>query len=433
MKLRSTIVIAALLATIAATTAVAEPQPAADQATLQQILDELRQLRADRDAQKQEIDALRAAVDALSRELAAAKQGAAPLPAQPAPPAAAATAPEETPVAEQIATMDPYGSLRVVVGSDTDGNTAMRDNISRVGIKGSARLREGLDVVATAEVGLKLWGREQTTIFGGDPGAPVGQVDNAVFARVGFAGLKGRAGQLTFGKQWAPYSDVAGMTDQAYVFGGDAAGVYAAGTDGGISGTGRADYATQYRYSNEHFSLGLQTQSRSRSENDQSWADTVQGAFTWHAGRGFHVGATYHEVRDGVVDPEPDEANKGDKATVVAISYDRPGHLYVGATYADLENHERDDTGVFFSGRGFEFFTRYYVTERSAIEGVFNDLEPDDSYDGQYRLRYFAATYSYRYAKSSVIYAGYKSEQSRAADGSDLQNDVFGLGFNYSF
>jgi hypothetical protein len=117
----------------------------------------------------------------------------------------------------------------------------------------------------------------------------------------------------------------------------------------------------------------------------------------------------------------------------VAVSYDRPGHLYVGATYADLENHERDNTGVFFSGRGLELFTRYYLTERSAIEGVFNDLEPDDSYDGRYRLRYLAGTFSYRYAKSSVIYAGYKSDQSRAADGSDLRNDVFGLGFNYSF
>jgi len=239
MQLRSAIIVAALLSTLSGTVAFADPQPAADQATLQQILEELRQLRDDRDAQKKEIDALRATVDALGRELAAAKQGAAPVPAQPAPPAVAATAPEEKPVAERLATMEPYGSLRVVVGSDTDGNTAMRDNISRIGIKGSAKVRDGLDVVATAELGLNLWGREQETIFGGDPGAPVGQVDNALFARQGFVGVKGRAGQITWGKQWAPYSDVAGKTDQAYVSRGDPRGFQSRSVGPGRPRTGR--------------------------------------------------------------------------------------------------------------------------------------------------------------------------------------------------
>jgi len=432
MQLRSAIIVAALFGILSGTVSLAEPQPAPDQATLQQILEELRQLRADRDAQKKEIDALRETVDALSRELAAAKQDAAAASAEQVPQTQAAPAPAEKPPAEQIASVVPYGSLRVVVGSDTEGNTAMRDNISRIGIKGSAKVREGLDIVATAELGLNLWGRERETIFGGDPGAPVGQVDNAVFARLGFLGAKGRAGQLTWGKQWAPYSDVAGMTDQAYVFGGDAGGIYAAGTDGGISGTGRADYAMQYRFSNDVFSLGLQTQSRNKTENDQSWADTWQGALIWHAGGGFSIGAAYHEVRDGVADPLPDQAKEGDKATAVAMSFERT-RLYVGATWTDLENHERDNDGVFFSGRGLEIFSRYYLTERVAVEGVYNDLDPDSSYDGQYRLRYFAGTFSYKYAKSSVIYAGYKLEDSHAADGSELRNDTFGLGFNYSF
>jgi predicted porin/uncharacterized coiled-coil protein SlyX len=430
------LIAAVLSATIAVPAIAVDPQQAPDEATLQQILKELRELRDDRDAQKKEIEALRSQVEALTRELAAVRSEPAPAaaeqtPPEPPAPEMATAAPEPKPSEEQIATIDPYGSLRVVAGSDTEGNTAMRDNISRVGIKGSATLREGIDVVATAEVGINLWGRERTTIFGGDPGAPVGQVDNAVFARVGLLGVKGRAGQLTFGKQWSPYSDVAGMTDQAYVYGGDAGGVYAAGTDGGISGTGRADYATQYRFSNEHVSLGLQTQSRSKTDNDRSWADTYQAAFTWHAGGGFHVGAAYHEVRDGVVDPEPDESREGDRATVVAVSYDRP-RLYLGATYMDMTNHERDDAGVFFSGRGLEIFARYHLTDRTAIEGVFNDLDPDESYAGGYRLRYLATTMSYRYAKGSVIYAGYKIEATRNADDSE-RDDVFGIGFNYTF
>lgn len=438
MQFRSLVIVivAALVAATAIPAAAAEPQVGPDPATLERILEELRQLRADRDAQSKEIERLRSTVEALGRELEAVKQPATVEPGSPAAavtptPGAVAAAPEEKAPEEQIATMDPYGSLRIVVGSDFDGNIAMRDNISRVGIKGSAKIADGIDVVATAELGLNLWGRERQTIFGGDPGAPVGQVDNAVFARVGLAGIKGRAGQLTWGKQWAPYSDVAGMTDMAYVFGGDAGGIYAAGTDGGISGTGRADYATQYRYSNDRFSLGLQTQFRSKTSNDQSWADTYQGALIWNAGGGFRVGFAYSEVRDGVPDPEPPQAKEGDKARAVSMSWERP-RLYVGMTLSNLDNHERDDTGAWFSGEGFELFARYYLTDRSAIETVINDLDPDDSYGGKYRVRYGTAVFSYRYAKSSVVYAGYKVEESRDADG-DERADVIGLGINYSF
>lgn len=405
-------------------------------ATQEQILEEMRKLREDRDSQRKEIDELRATVEELTRQLAAMKSGnasasspeAAPLPAPP--PLVA----DETiaPGPERRATVDPYGSLRIAFGSDSDGKTGMRDNVSRIGIRGAAEIREGVEVLATAELGMNIWGREREIIFGGDPGAPAGQVDNVLFARVGFLGFKGRAGQLTWGKQWSPYSEVAGMTDQAYLFGADAAGIYAAGTDGGTSGTGRADWATQYRWANETLSLGLQAQTRSKSENDRPWADTIQGALTWRVTDGFKVGVAWHEVRDGVPDPAPDQAKEGDQATVVAMAFERP-RLYVGMTYADLENHERDDTGTFFSGRGIEVFSRYRLTDRWAVEGVFNDLEPDDSYDGQYRLRYFAGTFSYVYAKNSTIYAGYKADLTRAADGSDVRNDVFGMGINYSF
>ena len=71
--------------------------------------------------------------------------------------------------------------------------------------------------------------------------------------------------------------------------------------------------------------------------------------------------------------------------------------------------------------------------DRVAVEGVFNDLDPDETYDGEYRLRYFAGILSYRYAKNSALYAGYRLDSSRATDGSELRNDLFGLGFNYSF
>jgi predicted porin len=70
------------------------------------------------------------------------------------------------------------------------------------------------------------------------------QATQPVFgARLGFLGVDfGSFGRLSFGKQNSTHYDVTDYTtDRFNVFGGQSTATYVAGTDGGQSGTGRAD------------------------------------------------------------------------------------------------------------------------------------------------------------------------------------------------
>lgn len=82
-------------------------------------------------------------------------------------------------------------------------------------------------------------------LIGGDPGTQEDSDNVALPLRLAFVGFEGPQGRVSFGKQWSTYYDVAVFTDQAPFFGGSASGTYNAGTDGGVSGTGRANQALQ--------------------------------------------------------------------------------------------------------------------------------------------------------------------------------------------
>jgi len=83
-------------------------------------------------------------------------------------------------------------------------------------------------------------------------------------------------GELTFGKQWSVYYDVAGWTDAFNVYGGTALSVYPAGTDGGAVGSGRADNAVIWRNARGRFSYGLQTQLKTSSDGDDFKASAAR-------------------------------------------------------------------------------------------------------------------------------------------------------------
>jgi len=80
-------------------------------------------------------------------------------------------------------------------------------------------------------------------------------------------------GTFSWGKQWSPYYDVAGLTDMFFTLGGEASGAYGPG-DGGIPGTGRSEKALQYRHRFGPVHVGAQVQNRARTDENVSYADT---------------------------------------------------------------------------------------------------------------------------------------------------------------
>ena len=333
----------------------------------------------------------------------------------------------------QARPIDSYGSLRVLTATDTDGHSEVRNNSSRLGIRGEKELFGSLTAFGRYEFGMNLVANDRTILLtGGDPGTPIGQGSQAVFTRLGFVGIGTPIGNISWGKQWSPYYDVAEFSDQLVVFSGLASGAFGAGTDGGLAGTGRSERAVIYREAWGPVALGLQIQNRSLTLNDRAWADAFGGSLILGRQYGFAIGAAYNEVRDGVLLPTPNETQLGDKATIFGARY-RGARFYAGAIYSLLKQHEVDDLGLRFDGNGFELALRQNLTDRIWIEGAYNDLNPDSDHPGDFRLQFGAVNVVYGFGEASRLFGGFKFENSDRTDGTDFQTSTFAGGLNYTF
>jgi outer membrane protein N len=363
-----------------------------------------------------------------------------------APPAQAATAPapptapdELDLIADDGFKLVPYGSLRVVAGINSDGQTGIDNNGSRVGLNFLADITETIEAVGRAEFGLNLVDNDQELDFSpGDPNFAVGEGAETISTRLGYVGARGELGEFTWGKRWSVYYDYcAEWTDRFLAVGGDASGTYNAGTDGGISGTGRAEAAFQYRSPDlGPFSAGVQWQNRSRTDEDEDFADTWGAALDVELGAGLKLGVAFNDVRDGVDDPELNEPKEGDQSFIVGAQWTM-GDWYVAANYNRSDEHETDDEGTFFDAQGAELYASLALDARHTVYAGFNWLEPDDSdYGGDFERRYVAAGVSRAFGlerSRSVVFLECALEDSTAADGSDGRDSVFGGGMRLNF
>jgi len=342
---------------------------------------------------------------------------------------------QEAPAADlpRALNIDAYGSLRVLAATDTDGHAEIRNNSSRLGLRGEKELFRSIMAFARYEMGLNMVTNDRAILLtAGDPGTSIGQGSQAITSRLGYVGLGTPVGSFSWGKQWSPYYDVAQFSDQLQVFTGLATGAFGAGTDGGIAGTGRAEQALVYRHGWGPFSGGLQAQNRSLTTNDRQWGDTFGGAVVVSGETGFGVGAAYNQVRDGVASPTINEPQQGDKATIFGVRFQQE-RFYAGSTFSILKQHEVDDLGRRYDGNGFELALRYYLLEHVWLEGVYNDLRPNDDHPGDFRIRFGASNVVYNFSTASRVFAGFKFEGSKRSDGTDLQTSTFAAGLNYTF
>jgi predicted porin len=328
--------------------------------------------------------------------------------------------------------IDAYGSLRLASVVNTDGVSDIRNNSSRVGLRGEKHLGGSLTAFARLELGVNLVNNDRSIIETGEPGAPIGQGSQAFFSRLGYIGLASPYGNVSWGKQWSPFYDVAAFTDQGQLFSGLASGAFGAGTDGGLAGTGRAERAVQYRESFGIVSVGLQVQNRSTSPNDRNWLDTWGGSVVVGRREGFGAGAAYNEVRDGVANPNPNQAQLGDKAGVFGARY-RKGGWYGGVIVSILKQHEVDDLGRRYDGTGFEAAVVRDFTDRTWVEFVFNNLQPESDHPGDFRLRFLATNVVYQFGGASRAFVGVKFDGGKSSDGSSRPAAVFAGGLRYNF
>ncbi|MGF1787571.1 porin [Photobacterium swingsii] len=187
------------------------------------------------------------------------------------------------------------------------------------------------------------------------------------------------AGTITVGKQWSVYYDVTGWTDVFWVYGGSASGTYdgrdeggAAGGDGGVSGTGRADEALTYRNQFGPVKVGVQYQFENGS-NDGSREYGLQGSVIYDIEQvGVSLGATYGQTKY--------KAEEDDKVWSLAALYDN-NNIYAAAQYGQYENH------INFSGtgdavdkaKGYELIGAYTIQDMYQVYGGYNSVTDDNS------------------------------------------------------
>jgi len=340
-----------------------------------------------------------------------------------------------------------YGSVRFRYSDSQEDS--WDDGGSRVGLNGELQFLPRFWLFGRAEVGFNVFDTVSQLRGGSDR---LGDEDAKAAARLAYVGVQTPSTTITFGKNWSSYYQVSGITDRFEAFGGEASGAFNALTDGGASGTGRADRVLQGRFSIDSlpemdiiperwhlkpFKLNVQMQ-------DGEDIPHIEGANYSHS---IGVSALLESKSERVlgiaynqafVEEEDASALKtqgvdGDAKALVLGTRRFGDRYYLGTTLARLENHETTDEGVYFDGWGWEVFGSYNFSNRWWVVGGWNVLEPDNDQPqaGAYRIRYGVAGLRYTFdGFRQMIYTELRFDDSRNADASQLGN-IYTLGVRW--
>lgn len=291
-------------------------------------------------------------------------------------------------------TVTPYASLRGHLAV-YDKEIALQENVSRIGAKIEVK-KGNIKFLAATELHLNLFqGGASFNVDGNDSNdgndfLDIQTVQNqrAFNNRIGYIGLDlNKYGTFTFGKQWSVYYDVAGYTDQFTIFGGTASATYVGGTDGGISGTGRASQVAIYRNQIGDFYLGGQAQMR--GGDNGKFIDGYGFSAQYNLLNDFFIGASYNKVflsdkllnekRLIGLDGQPTYfasglKYQGKKLFISALGTVQKNGDFTQGAY--INNNELLHPTVVFDAKGFEFYARYQFKTFS-LHGGYNLYKPE--------------------------------------------------------
>jgi predicted porin len=336
-------------------------------------------------------------------------------------------------------TMDLYGSMRIFSEIGAEDPT-LNDGSSRLGIRLGRDLPQGRTLFGRIEWKTNLVDND-SELFQGDASSGGGiavrseDTEKVLSTRLGYLGMRFEdIGELSFGKQWSVYYDVAGWTDNFNVYGGAGLSVYAAGTDGGAVGSGRADNAVVWRNERGRFSYGLQTQLKTSSDDDDYKGLGGSMIFapndTWDIGFAFAAA----RIKGGF------ELIAGDKDSNVATlgaRYHR-GPWNAAFSVAKWDNHEgiffEDDT-LIYDGVGAELYTSYEYSDRLHLYGGFNYTDPDiddPRVDPDFGVEFLILGASWFATKDSFAYLEGLLSSSKDVNGKHVDS-VLSAGYRFDF
>jgi len=337
-------------------------------------------------------------------------------------------------VADALKSVTPYGTFEYAFGGNKLG-MAVVEIIPRIGVKGKWYFDESdkYYFFTTAEVGLHLVNRNDYIAISSDPGEQYSKVNQTFYARQGYIGIGTPYGRISLGKQWGVHYTLAGNVDNMYMFGGFAIGVYNAGTDGGPSGTGRADQALKYELEKGNYYIGLQGQFRDVSSNNSHFADAVSAATSYKIGN-IKIGVSYAKVFDGVDSVTHGEAKINDEMIAAFFGFDK-NNVHFAVIGQFFNNHEYTDLKRFYKGYGIEYNLKINFGKQKRWSFVNNIayMVPFKSEGLNYISNWYAFEIARRFSLNTVLFAGFKLDAGTLSDGSHDRMHTIAGGFYYNF
>ncbi len=347
---------------------------------------------------------------------------------------------------EKALSLSPYASARLRYREVKSESPIWSDGGSRAGLKGRWGYAAQSSVFGLVEYGFDLLDSFDRLFSPGGTSSERGS-SGAIFPRLFYLGWETTNNFLTVGKNWSAYYQVAHWTDRMQAAGGSALGVYNADTDGGPTGTGRADTVLQTRFATdflpqrwfEPFKINLQIQEGRPIPQTESldYGYAIGASTIVETENNYFVGLAinYADVKD-VDSPQ---------ALAVSLQGDAQAYLfglrkftddwYVALSVARLLNHETTDQGIYFDGWGSEFYAHRRITEKVWLGGGFNVLQPDaDQVQAQaYEIAYGLAELRYTFRRfSRMVFLNYRLERGQLQTGKEIP-DVLTLGVRWDF
>jgi predicted porin len=339
----------------------------------------------------------------------------------------------------------PYGSLRTIIGASPSG-AEVQDDASRIGINFSslgkikvfAQLEWGVNIVQS-----NVQFNAGATTEGGF-GTLTSTTGPVLGPRLGLVGVDlGPWGKVSFGKQNSVYYDITSdTTDRFNVFGGQASATYVGGTDGGETGTGRADQVVQYR--NTVFKiLDIGMQGQFRGANVATSFDGFGFSVQARVLPGVTVGTAYNKTyfsnafRDTVA---------GSSGGTHYWTIGAKGNWRIvdwGAVFATQQNGDLtyitgqlgpETFPVMFNANGVELYSRVHFGRFAVVAGL-NDYAP------QHLSPLLAPDFRTRYAILGAEWhfspAGFAFFEARLGDSVNGNGQPIGnaaaIGFRYDY
>ena len=266
--------------------------------------------------------------------------------------------------------------------------------------------------------------------------------------RLGFIGISfAEYGVLALGKLNSVYKDVAGTADIFNVMSGQASYVYSpSGSDGGETGTGRAEGALIYRNTLGNFDIGLQTQMRANGGNN--FFDNYGASLRYHITNNLAIGTAYNRA---ILDTRFEEIDnlqglEGDASYFTAGFVYNNKRLFVSGIFVNQENGDFVNTfdldhpdglaSVVYPGKGYEIVASYILLHNKLkLLAGFNYKKPESDnalLPKGFRKRLYLIGAQYQFIKFASVYSEYKFEDS--IDGLGLKpENVFMVGLRIDF